>query len=489
MTVTTTGRRGLLRGAAAAGGLAVAGSALPYDLALAQGAGPGSTLRVGMTASAVPLANGVPDQGGEGHRFMGITLFDQLVQWDLSKYDAPAVQRPGLATAWRVDPADPRRWAITLREGVKFHDGKVMRAEDVVFSYDRAFRNDAPHFDPRAAAQARIRMPTIAAWRAEGPNTFVLETTRPDSLVPFGLTWVGITHQGAWEAAGRDWDRFMQRAVGTGPWKMESFSIRERCVMTRNADYWDAGRVPKTARLVLLPLPEANTRVAALRSGQVDFIEAPPPDAIPSLRQAGFQVVSNRYPHNWTPRKTRQSADERGGFVTGVGAALGRAVGRRRPPLAAAPRCVDTGQAGAPLPSIQAGRRMSWVRSASVILAAARAGPTLRITRPMRRFSAAKACSARLRPRARVALPRATWAGIGRPRGLARRNRGTRPRRSGSSRFALPRQAASAQRRCRPRPDLNSAEVQVLENRGENVVQPCLWCQRPVSPFQPLSRR
>ncbi|MFC7692909.1 ABC transporter substrate-binding protein [Paeniroseomonas aquatica] len=208
------------------------------------------------------------------------------------------MQRPGLATAWRVDPADARRWIITLREGVKFHDGKVMTAEDVVFSYDRAFRNDAPHYDPRAAAQARIRMPTIASWRAEGPLTFILETTRPDSLVPFGLTWVGITHQGAWEAAGRDWDRFMQRAVGTGPWKMESFSIRERCVMTRNAEYWDAPRIPKCARLVLLPLPEANTRVAALRSAQVDFIEAPPPDAIPSLQQAGFRIVSNQYPHN-----------------------------------------------------------------------------------------------------------------------------------------------------------------------------------------------
>ncbi|MDN3566063.1 ABC transporter substrate-binding protein [Paeniroseomonas aquatica] len=289
----TIGRRGLL------GGLAAAGM-LPYDLAMAQGSGPGATLRVGMTASAVPLANGVPDQGGEGHRFMGITLYDQLVQWDLTKFDGPAVQRPGLATAWRVDPADARRWIITLREGVKFHDGKVMTAEDVVFSYDRAFRNDAPHYDPRAAAQARIRMPTIASWRAEGPLTFILETTRPDSLVPFGLTWVGITHQGAWEAAGRDWDRFMQRAVGTGPWKMESFSIRERCVMTRNAEYWDAPRIPKCARLVLLPLPEANTRVAALRSAQVDFIEAPPPDAIPSLQQAGFRIVSNQYPHNWT---------------------------------------------------------------------------------------------------------------------------------------------------------------------------------------------
>jgi ABC-type transport system substrate-binding protein len=288
----TIGRRGLLGGIAAA-------ATLPYDLALAQGT-PTTTLRVGMTASAVPLANGVPDQGGEGHRFMGITLFDQLVQWDLSRFSEPAVQRPGLASAWTVDPANPKRWIITIREGVKFHDGKILDAEDVVFSYNRAFKNDSPEFDPRAAAQARIRMPTIATWHAEGPRTFILETTRPDSLVPFGLTWVGITHRGAWEAAGKDWDKFMLKAVGTGPWKMESFSIRERCVMTRNADYWDSTRIPKCGRLVLLPLPEANTRVAALRSGQVDFIEAPPPDAIPSLKQAGFQVVSNQYPHNWT---------------------------------------------------------------------------------------------------------------------------------------------------------------------------------------------
>ena len=280
-------------------GAAAAAAALPYDLALAQGA-PGTTLRVGMTASAVPLSNGVPDQGGEGHRFMGITLYDQLAMWDLSSFERPAVLRPGLATAWRVDPADNKRWIITLREGVKFHDGKVMTPEDVVFSYDRAFKSDSPVYDPRAAAQARIRMPTIASWRAEGPNTFILETTRPDAFVPYGLTWVGITHQGAYERAGRDWDRYMNMAVGTGPWKLELFNIRERCVMTKNADYWEQARIPRVDRLVLLPLPEANTRVAALRSNQVDFIEAPPPDAIPSLRQAGFQVVSNQYPHNWT---------------------------------------------------------------------------------------------------------------------------------------------------------------------------------------------
>ena len=273
-------------------------AALPWDVTQAQTQT--GTLRVGMTASAVPLSNGVPDQGAEGHRFMGITLYDQLAMWDLSKSDVPVTIRPGLATAWTVDPADPKRWIITLREGVRFHDGKVMTAEDVVFSYDRAFKQDAPWFDPRAAAQARIRMPTIASWRAEGPLTFIIETRTPDSLVPFGLTWVGITHQGAWEAAGRDWDRYLDRAVGTGPYRLETFAVRERCVMLRNANYWDAARIPRHERLILLPLPEANTRVAALRSNQVDFIEAPPPDAIPALRAAGMNIVSNTYPHNWT---------------------------------------------------------------------------------------------------------------------------------------------------------------------------------------------
>jgi ABC-type transport system substrate-binding protein len=332
----TIGRRGLLH---AMGGFAAA--ALPYDLAQAQGA-PTTTLRVGMTASAVPLSNGVPDQGAEGHRFMGITVYDQLAGWDLTRFDMPVALRPGLATSWKVDPANPKRWIITLREGVKFHDGKVMTAEDVVFSYDRALKNDAPHYDPRAAANARIRMPTVVAWRAEGPHTFVIETSRVDSLVPFGLTWIGITHQGAWKATGRNWDNYLPKAIGTGPWKLESFSIRERAVLARNPDHWDATRIPKVGKVVLLPLPEANTRVAALRSGQVDFIEAPPPDAIPSLRQAGFQIVSNTYPHNWTwhlnmaegspwrdmrLRKAANLAIDRGGMKTMLGGMMAEGAG------------------------------------------------------------------------------------------------------------------------------------------------------------------
>jgi ABC-type transport system substrate-binding protein len=69
--------------------------------------------------------------------------------------------------------------------------------------------------------------------------------------------------------------------------------------LARNEDYWDRGRVPKVDRMVLLPIADSNTRVAALRSGQVDWIEYPAPDALPTLTAAGFQIVTKPYPHVW----------------------------------------------------------------------------------------------------------------------------------------------------------------------------------------------
>jgi len=47
--------------------------------------------------------------------------------------------------------------------------------------------------------------------------------------------------------------------------------------------------------MVLIPMPEATTRLAALRSGQVDWIEAPPPDTVPGLKRAGFEIVTGSY--------------------------------------------------------------------------------------------------------------------------------------------------------------------------------------------------
>src|SRR3954452_2943548 len=212
MHATAIPRRALLGGAASA--------ALPFDLAQAQTSA--GTLRVGMTLAAIPLSNGCPDQGGEGQRFMGITLYNFLVEWDLSQADRPTALKPGLATEWSVDPTNPKRWWFRIRQGVKFHDGKLLTAADVAFSFDRAYRRDAPWFDSRANAAVALRMPTIADRGAEGEDRFWLEAIYPDSTVPFGTVYVGVTHRGAWEAAGISWDAYLNRAVGTGPWKLES---------------------------------------------------------------------------------------------------------------------------------------------------------------------------------------------------------------------------------------------------------------------------
>ena len=102
-----------------------------------------------------------------------------------------------------------------------------------------------------------------------------------------------------YEAVG-NWLDFQRKPAGTGPFKVEKVTPRVSIDLVRNADYWDKARIPKVERMVLMPIPDANTRVAALRSGQVDWIEFPAPESLASLKAAGFKIVLKPYPHIWT---------------------------------------------------------------------------------------------------------------------------------------------------------------------------------------------
>ena len=104
--------------------------------ALSQG-----TLRIGMTAADIPQTTGQPDQGFEGYRFAGYTIYDGLVNWDLSKADALADIKPGLATEWSAVEGDGKRWIFKLRQGVKFHDGTDFDAAAAKWNLD--YRMDA----------------------------------------------------------------------------------------------------------------------------------------------------------------------------------------------------------------------------------------------------------------------------------------------------------------------------------------------------------
>ena len=114
-----------------------------------------TVLRIAMTAGDIPLTAGIPDQGFEGWRFVGYNLYDSLVLWDLSRGDRIADIKPGLATEWAVDPANNRRWIFKLRPGVKFHDGSVFTAQDVVWNMERMTKEGAPQFNARQFAFAR----------------------------------------------------------------------------------------------------------------------------------------------------------------------------------------------------------------------------------------------------------------------------------------------------------------------------------------------
>jgi ABC-type transport system substrate-binding protein len=284
-------RRDLLAGAAA---LAAASRR-----AAAQPAAARDTLRVAMTVADIPLTTGQPSQGAEGNRFLGITLYDPLVAWDLSKADGPATLRPGLAESWTVDANNGTVWSFRLRPGVRFHDGSAFTAESVAWNLGKLIDRDAPHFDRQQAAQGSLYTGGIARWRVRDPNTIEIETRTPDAMLPWNMVNLFYSSPARWEEVGRNWERFAERPSGTGPYMADRFVPRERLEAVRNSSYWDKVRVPKHERLALVPMPDALTRTAALLSGQVDIVEAPPPDAAPRIRAAGHQVVTNVYPHIW----------------------------------------------------------------------------------------------------------------------------------------------------------------------------------------------
>jgi len=295
---------GLVKSGLVAAMLAVgaAGSALAQE----------KVLRIAMTAADIPRTLGQPDQGFEGNRFTGIPMYDALTHWDLSSAEKPSVLVPGLATSWAVGATDKTKWTFKLRPGVKFHDGSAVNADAIVWNVRKVLDKDAVHFDASQVGVTASRMPTLRSARKIDDLTVELTTSEPDAFLPINLTNLFIASPAHWQkkfdaAAGATpadkakaaWTAFAADASGSGPFKMARFVPRERLEVVANKGYWDPKRTPKIDRVVMLPMPEANSRTAALLSGQVDWIEAPAPDAMAQIKQRGFVIHSNPQPHVW----------------------------------------------------------------------------------------------------------------------------------------------------------------------------------------------
>lgn len=199
-------------------------------------------------------------------------IFDPLVRWnkDLG-FDAR------LAESWeRMDDTTMR---FHLRDGVTFHSGNEMTAEDVVWTIERL--KSSPDFKG-----------VFAGWtsaEAIDEDTVEIKTDGPSPLVLHTATYVFPMDKEFYEEGGAEiakhGDSFASQNVsGTGPFTIESREQGVRVVFKRNPDYWDESSPGNVQKAVLTPIKEAPTRVAALLSGDVDFIAPVPPTDLERIK-------------------------------------------------------------------------------------------------------------------------------------------------------------------------------------------------------------
>ena len=196
-------------------------------------------------------------------------VFDFLIGTDFTdNYSL----RPSLATDWRR--VDDRTMELTLREGVIFHDGTEMTAEDVAFSL-----GDARMMDEEAPCHGVSRqfVGTIDRVEATGPYTLRVTTSAPDPILDLRLGgWMTqVVSQEAFEAA-NSFEDFAFQPVGTGPYRVVDFAPGQYIDMEAHDDYW--GGRPPFAQLRFEAVPETAARIAGLVAGDYDLITEIAPD-------------------------------------------------------------------------------------------------------------------------------------------------------------------------------------------------------------------
>jgi peptide/nickel transport system substrate-binding protein len=203
-----------------------------------------------------PLKVGVFDTSAET---AAAAIFDTLTYLD-NKGEA----QPKLALSW-THSDDFKTWTFKLRPGVKFHDGTPFNAEAVKANFDR-------QKDPANKCRCAFYIAFIRDVQAPDELTAVYNLNDPSVNLP-----AVITHQSsnnvvqsptAWKTRGEDYNR---NPVGTGPYILKSWTAGDRMVLERNPDYWNKGH-PYLDRIVLKPLPDAQSRFASLQSGEADII-------------------------------------------------------------------------------------------------------------------------------------------------------------------------------------------------------------------------
>jgi peptide/nickel transport system substrate-binding protein len=187
---------------------------------------------------------------------------------------------PALAAKWQQ--VNPTTLRFFLRTGVRFHDGSVLTADDVVFSLERVRRPTSDHKEAMAGVKSVVKVDAMTVdVVSEKPMAPLL--AHITTLAIMSKAW--LLQHGAGEPhdyAGNKESYTGRHAMGTGPFKVKSFEPGAKMVLEPHAAWWSRpdGNVTE---VVFRPIKSNATRMAALFSGEIDFVLDPPPQDLERL--------------------------------------------------------------------------------------------------------------------------------------------------------------------------------------------------------------
>jgi peptide/nickel transport system substrate-binding protein len=209
-------------------------------------------------------------------------VYVHLVFNGLSRIDPDMSVKPDLAESWTASD-DLKTWTFKLRQGVKFHHGRVLDSEDVVATVKRIL-------DPATGSRARTNLTMVDSVEAVDPLTvrFHLNQSYAGFADVFADRQMRIVAK----------DKLAElstQPIGTGPFVFKSWSPGDRLELTKNPDYFENG-LPKLDGVTLRIIPESAARIAALESGAIDIVWSMPYESVdkfknhPTVRADGIST-------------------------------------------------------------------------------------------------------------------------------------------------------------------------------------------------------
>ena len=208
-------------------------------------------------------------------------LFDTLA-WRGKDY----TMQPGLATSW--ENVAPTKWIVRLRQGVKFHDGTPVTAEDVIFSHERAKTSDSTFklYANQAGTIRKIDEHTLE-FTTPVPNPVMHESL--GNIFIMSKAWCEKNKSVRPQDFRAKEDTYASRnAMGSGAWILVSYEPGVKTVMRKNPNWWglkEGHFEGNVDTIEYRPIANQATRMAALRSGEIDFVLDPPVQDIAKLRE------------------------------------------------------------------------------------------------------------------------------------------------------------------------------------------------------------